>query len=71
MGVGWCRNPGCRERAGPVIHRTQDKKQRDPRCSRGESPALSDIDQAAVLRAIEEFDRLGRDAVLRKHSVVG
>jgi putative restriction endonuclease len=29
--------------------------------------ALSDIDRAAVLRAIEEFDRLGRDAFLQQH----
>lgn len=29
--------------------------------------ALSDIDRSAVLRAIEEFDRLGRDAFLQQH----
>ena len=29
--------------------------------------ALSDIDRAAVLRATEEFDLLGRDAFLQKH----
>lgn len=29
--------------------------------------ALSHIDRAAVIRAIEEFDRLGRDTFLRRH----
>lgn len=29
--------------------------------------ALSDIDRAAVLRAIEEFDRLGQDTFLQQH----
>ena len=29
--------------------------------------ALSDIDRTAVLRAIEEFDQLGRDAFLQEH----
>jgi hypothetical protein len=30
--------------------------------------ALSDIDRAAVLRAIEESDRLGRDALMQQHA---